>query len=64
MGGVDTLDILVSNYRIGISRKKWYWSHFINTVDGLKSAEFKIYKMVNPESNFLQFVGIMAEWLI
>ena len=61
MGDVDTLDSLVSNYRIGISGKKWYWPHFINTIDVFKSAEFKVYKMANPESNFLQLVGNMAK---
>ena len=51
MGGVDTLDSLVSNYRIGIRRKKCYSSHFINIIDVLKSRAFKIYKMANPKSN-------------
>ena len=58
MGGVDALESLVSNYHIGICGKKWYWPYFINTIDVLKSAAFKIYKIVNPKSNidFSQFI--------
>ena len=52
------LDSLVSNYHIAIHGKRWYWPHFIITIDVLKSAAFKTYKMTNPESNinFLQFI--------
>ena len=58
MGGGDTLDSFVSNYHIGIRGKKWRWPNFINTIDVLKSAAFRINKMANLESNidFLQFI--------
>ena len=57
MGGVDSLDSLVSVYRIDIRGKKWYWPHYINTIDVLKSAAFKVFKLSNPEAkmDFLQF---------
>ena len=56
MGGVDYLDALVSVYRINVRGKKWYWPHFINTIDVLKSAAFKMFKMVNPDEK-MDFLG-------
>ena len=57
MGGVDSLDAHVSIYRIDVRGKKWYWSHYINTIDVVKSAAFKVFKFVNPDDNmdFLAF---------
>ena len=57
MGGVDSLDAHVSVYRIDVRGKKWYWPHYINTIDVLKSAAFKVFKLVNPDDkmDFLAF---------
>ena len=57
MGGVDSLDAHVSVYRIDVRGKKWYWLHYINTIDVLKSAAFKVFKLVNPydKIDFLAF---------
>ena len=57
MGGVDSLDNQVSVYRIDVRGKKWYWPHYINTIDVLKSAAFKVFKLVNPydKIDFLAF---------
>ena len=57
MGGVDSLDDHVSVYRIDVRGKKWYWPHYINTIDVLKSAAFKVFKLVNPDDKmgFLAF---------
>ena len=57
MGGVDCLDAHVSLYRIDMRGKKWYWPHYINTIDLLKRAAFKVFKLVNPDDkmDFLAF---------
>ena len=49
MGGVDSLDAHVSVYRINVRGKNWYWPHYINTIDVLKSAAFKVFKLVSPD---------------
>ena len=56
MGGVDSLDALVSVYRIDVREKKWYWPHYINTIDVLKCAAFKTFKLSNPDVN-MDFLG-------
>ena len=48
MGGVDSLDDFV--YRIDVSGKIRRWPHYINTVGTLKSAAFKVFRMVNPDA--------------
>ena len=57
MGGVDSLDAHVSVYRIDVRGKKWYWPHYINMIDILKSAAFKVFNLVNPDNkmDFLAF---------
>ena len=57
MVGVDSLDAHVSVYRIDVRWKKWYWPHYINTIDVLKSAAFRVFKLVNPDDkmDFLAF---------
>ena len=51
------LDALVSIYQIDVRGKKWYWPHYKNTIDVLKSAAFKVFKLVNPNErmDFLAF---------
>jgi len=44
------LDALVSVYRIDVRGKKWYWPHYITTIDVLKSAAFKVFKIANPDA--------------
>ena len=57
MGGVDSLDAHMSVYRINGRGKKWYWPHYINMIDVLKSAALKVFKLVNPDdkTDFLAF---------
>ena len=57
MGGVDSLDAHVSVYRIDVRGKKWYWPHYINIIDVLKIAAFKVSKLVNSDDkmDFLTF---------
>ena len=62
MGGVNSLDALVSVYQTGIRVKKWYCSKYINTVDMLKSVLFKVFKTVNADGkmDFLVFTRRVA----
>ena len=57
MGGVDLLDAHVSVYRIDVRGKKWYWPHYIHTLDVLKSAAFKVFRLTYPcdKMDFLAF---------
>ena len=49
IGGLDSLVFYVSCYRICVSGKKWYWPHYINTQDILKSASFQVFSIPDPE---------------
>ena len=62
MGGVDALDAYVSVYRIHVRGKEWFWPHYINTIDILKSAAFKMFRLANPDEtmDFLHFVRRIA----
>ena len=62
IGGVDSLDALVSLYRIDVHGKKWYWLHYINTVKVLKSAAFKVFQLINSDAKigFLTFTRRVA----
>ena len=57
MAWVDSLDAHVSVYRTDVRGKKRYWPHYTNTIDVLKSAAFKFFKLVNPNDkmDFLSF---------
>ena len=56
MGGVDSFDAMVGVYRIDVRGKKWYWPHYINTIDVLKSAAFKLFKLSNMDVK-MDFLG-------
>ena len=57
MGGVDLLDAHFSVYHIDVRGKKWYWPHYINTLDVLKSADFEVFRLTYPgdKMDFLVF---------
>ena len=57
MGRVDLLYVLVSVYRIDGRGKKWYWPHYINTLEYLKCAAFKVFHLTNSDAkmDFLAF---------
>jgi hypothetical protein len=59
MGNVDVFDGHVASYRISIRGKKWWWPHFINTLDCLKAASYSLYLIVcNDEKtlSYLEFI--------
>ena len=37
-------------YRIDVRQNKWYWPHYINTLDVLKNAAFKIFKLAHSDN--------------
>ena len=45
MGNVDVFDGHVASYRISLRGKKWWWPHFINTLDCLKAASYSLYEI-------------------
>ena len=47
MDGIDSLDVLVSVYRIDVHGKKCYWPNYVINVD-LRAA-FNVFKLVNPD---------------
>ena len=51
MGGVDPLDSAVGTYRTKIKGKKWWWSHFTNTLSILMGAASNIYHVINPDAD-------------
>ena len=67
MGRVESLDAHVNVYRTDGREKKQYWPHYINTIHVLKSAAFKVHKLVNPNDKmdfFLAFTRrITAHYL-
>ena len=60
MDGIDSLDVLVSVYRIDVHGKKCYWPNYVITVD-LRAA-FNVFKLVNPDLkiDFLAFTCQVA----
>ena len=66
MGKVDSLDAMVGVYRIDFRGNIWYWRHYINTINELESAAFKVFKLSNPgdKMDFLGFTcGIVMHYL-
>ena len=51
MCGVELLDSAVGTYRTKIKGKKWWWSHFANTLGILIGAACKIYCVINPDAD-------------
>lgn len=47
MGGTDLMDEFVSNYRIGIRSKKWWWCIFTYLLDVTVSNSWILYKRAN-----------------
>ena len=65
MGGVDLHDNGISNYRINVRGKKWWWPLFINLVDSVVVNAWRIYKMANKSKlSQLDFKSNIAVRLI
>ena len=57
MSGVDSLDAMVGVHGIDVCGKNSYWPYYINTIDLLKSAAFKVFKLSNPDSKWISWVS-------
>lgn len=65
MGGVDLLDNFVSNYRINIKGKKWWWPIFVNCIDIAKVNAWKLYReFVDSKTTLLDFQRAIAVSLL
>ena len=63
MGRLDSLDVMVGVYRTDVRGKKWYWSHYINIIDVLKSVTFKVFKLSNSGVK-IDFLGFTCHIVI
>ena len=55
MGGVDRLDQDVNCYRIGLRKKKWWFSLFTWMLDATISNAYYYFKVNHPNISFLDF---------
>ena len=60
MGGVDLLDSAVGTYHTKIKGKKWWWSHFTNTLGILMGAAWNICRVINPDTDQLLLAFIRS----
>ena len=58
MGGVDLLDRFISQYRPTIQAKKWYWQLFINCIEMLTAAVWRLHVTLktSPRLDLLEFI--------
>lgn len=49
MGGVDSHDNGIGNYRIKVRGKKWWWPLFTNAIDSVIVNSWKLYRLVNHD---------------
>lgn len=62
IGGEDSLDAMVSVYRINVCGKKWYWPHYVIIINVLESKVFKMFKLfnLNVKMDFLGFTRLIV----
>ena len=58
MGGVNLLDKIISHYRSTIQAKKWYWPLFVNCIEMLAVAAWRLHvtQGTSPCLDFLEFI--------
>ena len=58
MGGVDLLDRFISQYGPTIQAKKWCWQLFVNCLEMLTMAAWRLHVTVQtlPHLDFLDFI--------
>ena len=66
MGGVDLLDRFISQYRPTIQAKKWYWPLFVNCIEMLTVAAWRLHVTVgtSPRLDFLEFIRSVVGGLL
>ena len=58
MGDVDLLDRFISQYRPTVQAKKWYWPLFVNCIEMLTVAAWRLHvtQETFPRLDFLEFI--------
>ena len=51
MGGVDSHDNAVANYRISVRSKKWWWALFTNLLGNMMVNAWKLNILASMEEN-------------
>ncbi|OAF69064.1 hypothetical protein A3Q56_03191 [Intoshia linei] len=65
MGSVHLMDKLLSSYRPKLQSKKWYWNFFINAVNFLVLASWRIYQnRDNMKESHISFRSAFAIYLV
>ena len=66
MGGVDLLDRFISQYRPTIQGKKWYWPLFLNCVQMIIVATWRLHVAVqiSPRLDLLDFIRSVVAGLL
>ena len=55
MGGVDRMDENISNYRISIRSRKWWWSAFVFGMETAMHNAWRLYAKAGHDGDFLFF---------
>ena len=66
MGGVNLLDKFISQYRPTIQTKKRYWPLFVNCIEMLTVAAWRLHVTLgtSPRLDFLEFIqSVVGGWL-
>ena len=63
MGGVDLLDRFISQYRPTVQAKKWYWPLFVNCIEMLTVAAWRLHVTLGtfPRLDFREFIRLVVE---
>ena len=66
MGDVDLLDRFISQYRPTIQAKKWYWPLYVNCMEMLTVAAWRLHVTVgtSPRLDFLEFIRSVVGGLL
>ena len=66
MGGVDLLDRFTNEYKSTIQAKKWYWPLFVNCIEMLTVAAWRLHVTVqtSPHLDFFDFVRSVVAGLL
>ena len=64
--GVDLLDRFISQYRPTIQAKQWYWLLFVNCIEMLAVAPWRLHVTLgtSPRSEFFEFIWLDVSVLL
>ena len=66
MGGVDLLNKFISQNRLTFQAKKWYWPLFVNCIEMLTVAAWRLHLTfeTSPRLDFLEFIQSVVSSLL